>query len=377
MHAGEGKAAAAEYEVKALLLQGYEAEPEGLRGRAGGDAAIGVAASDGIGGVEVSAGEAVGSGDAGRGQGLFGEQTIEEGATAGSGFAIDEAGTAGGEVGERVDAAGVAGGGDESFFPMREGDDDQVLAGEFTAQEGQVELAGFGVAEVGSGDVYLAFAEPIEGLSAGCGSGEEFDSFVARGVRGEKAEGGVATGERNAVLGSRGEGHGLRGAGPVRARKYGVGVVEKAGSGGGGHGDGGVPDVAEAYGRALRDGCVGEEFGVDGRLGGRGCGGELEDLFHADAKFGGHAEGYRSVGNVGAAFDGVDGLSSDADAAGKVAGADATGLAKLGELVMNRLRHVYLRRNTISIFLSMRTERAPRLSFGATRRKGPSAPVSG
>ena len=160
---GQGRErVAAEDEVEAFAFEGNKVERKCLGGGSGGQAAIGLGGEDRVGGGEVTGGESVIAADLGRREGGVREETVEEGAGSGAGFAIDEADVAAGEVFDGADALGIAGGDDEAFFPFGEGEDGEVLAREVAAEIGEIEIAGGGVLEVGAGDVNFALMEPVE-----------------------------------------------------------------------------------------------------------------------------------------------------------------------------------------------------------------------
>ncbi len=208
---GEFEDVATEDEVVAFGLDGEEGEAEGLGGGAGGEAAIGVAEVNAVGGSEVPRGEGIVAVDAMGFEAGGGEETIEETAAAGTGFAIDETDRLPREIGGRLQPLRVTWRGDPAGFPVREGDDHEVFAGKFLGEIGEVEVARFGIAEVGSGNVDLAFDHPAEGEFTGGGGGDDFDAGGALDHFGEPAKGGVAAGDDEAfgpgvVFGEGGDG---------------------------------------------------------------------------------------------------------------------------------------------------------------------------
>lgn len=335
-YAGEVGGAAAHDEVVAFAVERDEVEVEGLGGGAGGEAGIGFAGKDTVGGGKMAEGHPGVAGDMeGVDTGLF-QEFIEKGAAAGADFAVDEADVFAGEVFGFADVLGVAGGDDEAFFPAGEGDDGEVLGGEVFAEKGEVELAGLGVFEVGAGDVGFAIDHPGEGEFAGGAGGDDFDAADLFDHVGEESGGGVAAGEDDAFLGGFVFGEdeevgAIFGAGG--AFDDAIGFRHVVGGGADGDGDPAGADLADADGLALGGGFGGEDLGGDG-FGALGVFLlEGEEFVDGDFELAGEVECDFGIGDVGTGLNGVDGLAADVDAASEIGGADAAAFSNLGQPV--------------------------------------------
>src|SRR6516162_21233 len=89
-------------------------------------------------------------------------------------------------------------------------------------------------------------------------------------------------------------------------------------------------------------------------------------------------QGNFGVGNISTHLDCIDGLAAHAHAARQVGSPQPTAFADLRQPVFDvRFHLAYFLNWTTSSLVSMRTERAPGLSFGTTSRNRPCAPNSG
>src|SRR5580700_8192796 len=231
-------------------------EAEGPGGGTGGDAAVGCALADGFGGGEVSGGDAVVAGHSiGRDAGGA-EMLVENVATAGSFVAIDEADVFSGQM---LDAANLTGGArDQALFPDGKGHHIDGPVREEVFHDGEIVIAGGGIAQMGSGNVDFSLLQPLESLATAAGGDHDIE------VVGEQRNAGIAAGDQETLFGFRFLEH-LR----FRAVDYdGVGWRERQVVGRGGDSDGAVADAAELHGLAGARG--GDEVDGHGLWGGGG-----------------------------------------------------------------------------------------------------------